>query len=148
MFTDLSLNRQQMKQILLLLTFALYSCNSPLDGSIEERENKKLYLVNKSKDKIMAFTVKCTVTKNDSIYDYATEVMTLQPGAEKFLTEKQIVVKGKEIINLVPVDDSDLVKQQSKIKVTNIKVLESIRQPDTIYQFKCEVTGQREIKLK
>ena len=81
----------------------------------------------------MAFTVKATIIKNDSISDYKTEVITLQPGDEQFLTEKEIVVEGEEIINLVPIDSP---------YVPNKKL------SDTTYRFKFEITGQREIKLK
>jgi hypothetical protein len=126
-----------MKQVILLFTIALYSCSSALDGSIEERENKK----------IIAFTVKGTIFKNDSIIDYKTETVTLQPGAEEFLLPAIVIKKGKTERIWTPVDSTDL--QPGNKGVTNMKLYTGDKtDPDTIYKYKFEVTGQREIKLK
>jgi hypothetical protein len=73
--------------------FALFSCNNP-KGAIEERDNgcfaelkdsKKIYLVNKSRDKIFQFTCKTTAITNDTVKTYATKIYTLDPGDELYL---------------------------------------------------------------
>lgn len=67
-----------------LLCILLFpSCNS-LDGKIEIRA-KKVYLVNSSTNKKFEFTIKETKIKNDSSFNYATQIIKLAPGNEELL---------------------------------------------------------------
>lgn len=65
----------------------LCSCNK-LDGKIETRDKNKVYLVNTSETKAYRFTLKTTSITDDSIYEYKTQLITLQPGDEMFIGSK------------------------------------------------------------
>ena len=74
------------------ITLLICSCNN-LKGRIEKRDNgcdgvsnsKKVFLVNDSKTELCQFTVKYIETINDKNNEYSTQLITLQPGDEKYL---------------------------------------------------------------
>jgi hypothetical protein len=94
-----------------ILLVAFYSCNNS-NGKIEERDNrcfdelkdsKKIFLVNKSRDKTYQFTYKMTQTVNDTVRNYETYIITLALGDERYLgcsemLDKQYYQKKKVIV--------------------------------------------------
>lgn len=82
-----------MKNSLIILCLIFFGC-SGLDRSIEKRDigcnetitdSKKVYLVNKSSNKIYQFTVKRTEIINDTTKTYSTSLHVLEPGDEIYL---------------------------------------------------------------
>ena len=74
-----------------LLLLAITSCNKQLSGKIEERENKSVYLVNKSKSKPFKFTIKKSALVKDSVIESETSLISLFPGEEKYLGDSEAV---------------------------------------------------------
>lgn len=127
-----------------IVLFILFCSCHNLDGKIETRQGDKIYLVNNSQTKQISFTVKQTVIKNDSIFDYDTRVIPLVPGGELYLGQKDSRYK------IAPEYDLSVFDNAVKNKDYNIDTIVAVKQPDTIvkYQYKYEVTGQSEAKPK
>jgi hypothetical protein len=75
-----------------IIVLVLCSCKD-INGRIEKRDNrcdgiaisKRIFLVNNSKTQKYQYTVKSTESINDSINNYSTEQIILEPGDEKDL---------------------------------------------------------------
>lgn len=71
------------KTFAIAITFGVISCGQ-LSGEIDIREGRA-FAVNNSSSKKYQFTVKCEMIKNDSICDYSSSIITLNPGDEVYL---------------------------------------------------------------
>lgn len=144
-----------MKQIIIKTAFAILltvgiiiliqSFSNKIDGEIQVRENNKTYLVNKSANRTLSFTVRITTVTNDTTFDYKTNQIALAPGDETVLdnnTEDRdttSVIKPKfdptkpfeEVVGSVKSDELPA-KQTTSIKPT--------------VSYKYEITGQQEVR--
>jgi len=77
------------KFYVIIATILFISCKNKFNGKIENRDNS-FYLVNTSSDQAFQFTIKATETKDDTVKNYSTSLIELQPGEEKFLGKETI----------------------------------------------------------
>ena len=135
---------QNLIKILFFGSFSLMiiSCKS-FNGKIEKREycdanfekSQKLYLVNKSTNKTFRFTIRQTEIINNSLKEYSTELLTLEPGDEVYLgCEESIGVQKYNKVKIPVIIDTVVLENTPKYYTLDTSIIGYDYYPDFFYK--------------